>query len=125
MWGCSRGGTSEKENAMSTVRKLSVWGPVIGCLVVASVTQGAAPAFENERGWVWHIRPSEAGWGSTATQGVVMRLDELKEDKLLLTLAHAQDSMRDVVRVRPVAFDAEGKRVEFRANSGGGSGSVS
>jgi thiol-disulfide isomerase/thioredoxin len=108
---------------MSTVRK--VWGSVIGCLFIATVAQGAEPRFENEQGWVWHIRPSEAGWGTTATQGLVMRLDELKGDKLLLTLAHGQDSMRDMVRVRPVAFDAEGKRVEFRANSGGGSGSVS
>ena len=108
---------------MSPVRK--VCGSVIGCLLIATVAQGAEPRFENEQGWVWQIRPSEAGWSTTATQSVVMRLDELKGDKLLLTLAYGQDSMRDMVRVRPVAFDVEGKRLEFRANSGGGSGSVS
>jgi thiol-disulfide isomerase/thioredoxin len=52
---------------------------------------------------------------------MVMRLDDLKDDKLLLTMAIAPDTVRDVVQVRAVAFDVAGKRVEFKPSSGGSS----
>ena len=82
---------------------------------------GPEKKFANDEGWVWHINPTGGGWASSASNGLVMRLDELKDDKLLLTLAHSAKSARDkrIVRFRPVAFDANGRRFEFRPDSGG------
>jgi thiol-disulfide isomerase/thioredoxin len=103
---------------MNTVGRLATLAAL--WIITAGTFAGAAePNFQNEDGWVWHIRPAQAGWGLIATQGIVMRLDDVKDDKLLLTMAHTEDAMRDVVRLRPVAFDAAGKRVEFQTSSGG------
>lgn len=77
------------------------------------------PKFENETGWVWHVKPGSADWTGTAHTDVVMRQDELKDDKLLLTLAQSVEGTRDVVRFRPVAFDSVGRRFEFQSDSGG------
>ncbi|MCI0744282.1 MAG: TlpA family protein disulfide reductase [Verrucomicrobia subdivision 3 bacterium] len=78
--------------------------------------------FENEGGWTWLMKPQPAGWESMAGEGLAMRLDELKDEKLLLTLAHAVESNRDVVRFRPVAFNSAHQRFEFKSDSGGSSG---
>src|SRR5688572_29920974 len=89
--------------------------------------RGEARKFPNEDGWVWHVNPAGGRWSLTAGNGLVMRLDDLKGDKLLLTLAHSPASTREkrIVRFRPVAFDAAGKRFEFRPGSGGSAESVS
>jgi thiol-disulfide isomerase/thioredoxin len=99
-----------------------VWAVVVALPLPALGAE--RPAFENEPGWTWHMRPESANWSSTATQGIVMRQDELKDGKLLLTLAHTQDAMRDVVRLRPVAFDAKGQRFELQSDSGGSTGNA-
>jgi AhpC/TSA family len=84
-------------------------------------TAQSNPDFKNETGWLWHIRPQPPDWTLLATSGLVMRQDELKSDKLLLTLAHTVQSNRDVVHFRPVAFNAARQRFEFEADSGGSS----
>ncbi len=82
---------------------------------------GKEPVFTNDDGWVWHLKPSGAGadWTSANIEGLAMRLDELKSGKLLLTLAHTEEATRDIVRFRPVAFNASGQRFEFTRDSGG------
>jgi len=82
---------------------------------------GKEPVFTNESGWVWHLKPSGAGadWTSANIEGLAMRLDELKSGKLLLTLAHTEEATREIVRFRPVAFNASGQRFEFSRDSGG------
>jgi thiol-disulfide isomerase/thioredoxin len=77
--------------------------------------------FENSPGWVWRLKPNSAGtdWTSANTEGLAMRLDELKSGKLLFSLAHTLDSTRNIARFRPVAFNAAGRRFEFSPDSGG------
>jgi thiol-disulfide isomerase/thioredoxin len=77
--------------------------------------------FENAPGWTWRLKPNAAGtdWTSANTGGLAMRLDELKDGKLLFELAHTLDSTRDIARFRPVAFNAAGQRFEFSQDSGG------
>lgn len=77
--------------------------------------------FENEAGWVWHMEPQPAIWQSMSGEGLSMRLDELKDGKLLLTLAHAVDASREVAEFRPVAFNAARQRFVFKLASGGSS----
>jgi thiol-disulfide isomerase/thioredoxin len=48
-----------------------------------------------------------------------MRLDELKNGKLLFSLAHTLDSTRNIARFRPVAFNPAGQRFDFLPDSGG------
>jgi thiol-disulfide isomerase/thioredoxin len=108
---------------MNTAGALATLAAVL-VIGVGTTGHGAEPAFETEQGWGWHLRPIHAGWGLTAQQGMVLRLDELKGEKLLLTMAHTQDSVKDVVRLRPVAFDGAGKRVEFRNDSSGSTGNA-
>jgi thiol-disulfide isomerase/thioredoxin len=75
--------------------------------------------FENEAGWTWHINPAPFAPGdTTVTAGMVMRMDELKGDRLLLTFAYSEKSGKDIVRLRPVAFDDSGRRFEFKAFGG-------
>jgi thiol-disulfide isomerase/thioredoxin len=105
---------------MNTVGRLATLA-ALWIIATGTSVRAADPKFDNEDGWVWHIRPAPTGWGLLATQGMVMRLDDLKDDKLLLTMALAQDSMRDMVQVRAVAFDSAGKRAEFKPSSGGSS----
>src|SRR5687767_1988358 len=95
-----------------------------GGIFAAEPTEQKLKLFDNEAGWTWHINPGAFSQGSMASQGVVMRLDELKGEKLLLTLARAEGSTRDVVRFRPVAFNASGQRFEFAVDAGGGDGGV-
>src|SRR5437016_4412743 len=87
---------------------------------------GKEPVFTNENGWVWHLKPSGAGadWTSANIGGLAMRLDELKSGKLLFTLAHIEQSTRDIMRFRPVAFNASGQRFEFAPDSGGSTDGV-
>lgn len=80
--------------------------------------------FQAEAGWVWHIRPQPAGWQSTAGDGLSMRLDELKSEGVLLTLAYSPEANRDVVEFRPVAFDAIRQRFDFKLDTGGSSGNA-
>src|SRR5437867_2916680 len=109
---------------MKTMRRA-----VVGCAVLLSAAcrlVGAQPAeqqpkFENEAGWVWHMRPQPASWESISGEGLAMRLDELKDQKLLLTLAHAVDANREVVHFRLVAYNAARQRFEFKWDSGGSS----
>ena len=77
--------------------------------------------FENAPGWVWRLKPNGAGtdWTSANTDGLAMRLDELKNGKLLFSLAHTLDSTRNIARFRPVAFNATGQRFDFLPDSGG------
>ena len=79
----------------------------------------APTKFENRPGWTWHVEPARANWTLRSDPDVVMRLDELNNDKLLLTLARSRASDREIARLRPVAFDAAGKRFEFQSDSGG------
>jgi hypothetical protein len=92
-------------------------------VITLAVTSIAAPKqkFINEMGWSWHVEPDDASWALTSRQGMVMRLDELKDDKLLLTFARARtaESEREIVRFRPVAFDSAGQRFEFEPASSG------
>jgi beta-lactamase regulating signal transducer with metallopeptidase domain/thiol-disulfide isomerase/thioredoxin len=76
--------------------------------------------FENSAGWIWHIEPESAKWATMATRGLVLRLDELKDNRLLLTLAYSEKPAGEVVEFRPVAFDESGKRFEFSDDCGGG-----
>jgi peroxiredoxin len=79
--------------------------------------------FENNTGWVWHIEPTSLSPGSTmATRGMVMRLDELKGNRLLLTLVYAEQANQDIVQVKPVAFNSSGQRNEFTSAGGAGDG---
>ena len=99
-----------------------VIGFAITSITAAACEQPAVkPKFTNEPGWTWHVPPADASWALTTQQGMVMRLDELKEDKLLLTLARTRtgESDREIVLFRPVAFDSAGQRFEFKADSGG------
>src|SRR5687767_3806983 len=93
-------------NIMKTKRTLMTLVAVL--TAVRSVVSAEQPElkFENEPGWIWHAKPDAAGWESTVRRGLVMRLDELKEDKLLLSVAQSVEASRDTVRFRPVAFDA-------------------
>lgn len=91
--------------------------------VTPAAGPSSRPAFENEPGWVWHIKPAE-GWQSIATQGIVVRVDDFKDEQRVVTLASATEATRDVVRFRPVAFDESGKRLELTALSGGGTDGV-
>ncbi len=104
-------------------RKLAL-GLVLGTLVSALGLRGEngkEPIFANENGWVWHLKPSAAGadWTSANIEGLAMRLDELKSEKLLLTLAHTEETTNDIVRFRQVAVNASGQRFEFARDSGG------
>lgn len=86
---------------------------------------GQKPAFTNESGWVWHIKPFNTSIpGSSASRGLVLRLDELKGERILLTLAHSEKSTPDVVRFRPVVFNESGQRFEFSLAEGGADGGV-
>jgi peroxiredoxin len=73
------------------------------------------PDFQNDTGWVWQMSPSPAGWTQRAADGgMVMRLDELKGDRLLLTFAYPVASGHNVIKFRPVAVSKSGQRFEFR-----------
>jgi peroxiredoxin len=84
---------------------------------VAAAQGGKERVFTNDSGWVWHVKPIPA-FSVMAVQGVVMRLDEVKDGRLLLTLSYPVQSNRDVVRFRPVGFNAAGRRFEFTPDSG-------
>src|SRR2546428_10531767 len=61
------------------------------------------------------MKPDPAGWTQRGAEGgMVMRLDDLKGDRLLLTFAYPVASGRDVVKFRPVAFSKSGQRFNFR-----------
>jgi len=109
---------------MKPVWIISVVLLVAGCGVFGAEQADQKQKFHNDAGWSWHINPAAFSQGSIATRGVVMRLDELKGEKLLLTLARTEESTRDVVRFRPVAFNASGQRFEFAVDAGGGDGGV-
>jgi len=104
-----------------------VW---VGALVLLTAGHGVLdaqekeqrPKFENEVGWTWHLKPQPAGWESMSGDGLSMRLDELKDERLLFTLAHSVEANREAVKFRPVAFDAARRRFEFKSDSGGSSG---
>lgn len=71
--------------------------------------------FKNETGWIWQVEPRPANWPvKTSGGGLTLRLDELKDEKLLLTMAYLKESARDVVKFRPVAFSTSGQRFEFK-----------
>src|SRR6059036_3052217 len=95
-----------------------------GCGVLGAEQAQQKLKFDNEAGWSWHINPVAFSQDSLSSRGVVMRLDELKGEKLLLTLARTEESTRDVVRFRPVAFNASGQRFEFAKDAGGADGGV-
>jgi beta-lactamase regulating signal transducer with metallopeptidase domain/peroxiredoxin len=80
--------------------------------------------FQNGMGWIWHLKPHPANWYMLASRGLVLRLDELKHDQLLLTLARSTESTREAVDFRPVAFNASGQRFEFTTACGGGAEGV-
>src|SRR5262245_41009869 len=87
-----------------------------GVGVPAGDAQEQIVPFTNEAGWVWQLKPQPAGWQSLSTAGLSMRMDELKDGQLLLTLAHSVAASQDVVRFRPVAFNAARQRFEFKAD---------
>jgi peroxiredoxin len=73
------------------------------------------PEFKNETGWIWQMDPLPADWPvKTIGGGLILRLDELKDEKLLLTTAYLKESARDVVKLRAVAFSTSGQRFEFK-----------
>src|SRR2546425_7521924 len=84
-----------------------------GCGVFAAEAADQKPKYEHDAGWSWHLPPAAFSPGSVSSRGVVMRFDELKGERLLLTLARTEESTRDIVRFRPVAFNASGQRFEF------------
>jgi thiol-disulfide isomerase/thioredoxin len=90
------------------------------CGVRGAEQTAQPPTFNNDAGWTWHIKPGPAGWVSMASRGLIMRMDDLKDDRLLLTLVRSEQSVPEVFRIRPVAFNASGQRFEFTSGSGGG-----
>src|SRR5688500_5676560 len=98
---------------MKTMKRLligSVALLAVGCGVLGAEQAEQRLDFDNDAGWSWQIHPAAFSQGTMASQGVVMRLDELKGEKLLLTLARTEESTRDVVRFRPVGLNASGQR---------------
>ena len=78
------------------------------------------PNFENDIGWSWHVKPRPFRLhGLFAMNNVVVDTYELKGDQLLLTLARSPQSVKNVVRFRPVAFDRSGQRFVFNPGNGG------
>jgi thiol-disulfide isomerase/thioredoxin len=119
---------SGTETSMKTLREIWIGAALL--LTAGSAALGAGvkeekPKFENESGWVWHMEPQPAGWHSMSGEGLSMRLDELNDGKLLLTLAHAVDANQEVVQFRPVAFNAGRQRFIFKFDSGGSSENAS
>lgn len=77
---------------MQTRSRIWGWSLVVltaGPGVLGAELSAQRQKFENEAGWSWQLEPQPAGWQSLATDGLSMRLDELKHELLLLTLAHA------------------------------------
>jgi thiol-disulfide isomerase/thioredoxin len=89
-------------------------------LECAAQSPAAKSAFTNDTGWVWHMPPAEADWSLITHEGLVLRLDELKDDRLLLTMSHAYPLPGGVIQMRPVAFDKAGRRYEMSVESGAG-----
>jgi len=95
---------------------------LIGCTILLAASSAGfgaekevgKPDFKNETGWVWQVEPRPFSWPANISgNGLTLRLDELKEEKLLLTMAYLVESARDVVKFRPVAFSTSGERFEF------------
>jgi peroxiredoxin len=80
--------------------------------------------FKNEPGWIWHVGPMGFGGDVMSTGGLVFRLDDLKSDQLLMTLAYLEQSAPHVAGFRPVVFNASGERFDFTHSGGGASDGV-
>src|SRR5687768_11831460 len=94
---------------------------ILTSLGLAAESAAPRPAFTNQHGWAWHIKPADhySIPGSSAGRGVVLRLDELKGEKVLLTLAYPEKLATEVMRFQPVAIKASGERFEFNPAEGG------
>jgi len=107
----------KKNHELQTMKRL-----LISCAILLAASSGGfaaekeegKPDFKNETGWVWQVEPRPFSWPvKTSGNGLTLRLDELKEEKLLLTMAYLAESARDVVKFRPVAFNTSGERFAF------------
>jgi thiol-disulfide isomerase/thioredoxin len=78
------------------------------------------PEFTIEPGWTWHLPPMPAHMSSMAVGGIVIHVDEVKDAALLLHLAVTNAATKDAVQIRPMAFAADGKPIEFTSRGGGG-----
>lgn len=106
------------------------WTRIVATLLLALLhnvvigADGKQPVFANETGWVWRVQPGPATWHSMCAGGLVFEIDELKEDKLLFTLARPDGSPDALVRCRPVAFNSSGQRFQFGFRSSGATAGV-
>jgi len=116
---------SSRQPALIGRRVFSICALLMGSIGSNAHPDGEAGlTFTNESGWVWQLKPIPAGFSVSAVGGLVLRLDEVKDQKLLLTIASRVEADRDVVRLRPVAFNAAGRRFNFTPDSGASTSGV-
>ena len=95
----------------------------LAALLAAMPLIAQVQLIDSEAGWTWQVKPMPAS-SSSATKGVVLTLNQLKDGSLLLTAAFSQKSSQGVYSFRAVAFDQSSRRYEFDFQGGASSDGV-
>jgi peroxiredoxin len=83
--------------------------------IIAAPPPASSPT--NQPGWTWQLRPIPLSLGQTNVDGLLLRVEQPEGRGLAVTVSRANSPTNRHLRLRPVAFDENGRRFEFALES--------